>query len=222
MLGGTACFYALYILKGWETMHLVGLVTTSIEVAGALVLLSSTASIVPSRQRAVAVAAVPVALLSLLGTNIIASSTSASANTTPPSASAPATAAASGNLLWRRHAGNDRGELLVRQGHRPDAAHSPAGNIVWPDHMSAMAAGMKMAEPNCTTQPTAAHQQSAVDLVNQTVAAAQRYTSLATAKAAGYVPVTRSGARIVHCVDPAIYRGETSASTRAPSRRSST
>jgi hypothetical protein len=34
MLGGTACFYALYILKRWETMDLVGLVTTSIEAAG--------------------------------------------------------------------------------------------------------------------------------------------------------------------------------------------
>src|ERR1700694_5544125 len=37
MLGGTACFYALYIVKGWETMDLVGLVATTIEAAAALV-----------------------------------------------------------------------------------------------------------------------------------------------------------------------------------------
>ena len=35
MLGGTACFYAFYILRGWETMDLVGLVTTTIEAAAA-------------------------------------------------------------------------------------------------------------------------------------------------------------------------------------------
>src|SRR5277367_2225615 len=37
MLGGTACIYAFYILKGWETMDVVGLVTTTIEGAAALV-----------------------------------------------------------------------------------------------------------------------------------------------------------------------------------------
>jgi hypothetical protein len=72
--------------------------------------------------------------------------------------------------------------------------------------MSTMAAGMKMAEPDCTAQPTAAQQQAAISLVNQTVAAAQKYTSLAAAKAAGYVPVTRSGARIVHYINPGYYR----------------
>jgi len=83
---------------------------------------------------------------------------------------------------------------------------SPAGNIVWPDDMSSMGSGMTMAEPNCTAQPTSTQQQAAVNLVNQTVAAAQKYTSLAAAKADGYVPVTRSGARIVHYINPAYYR----------------
>ena len=63
-----------------------------------------------------------------------------------------------------------------------------------------------MAEPNCTAQPTAAQQRAAVTLVNQTVAAAQKYTSLAAAKAAGYVPVTPTGKRIVHYINPSIYR----------------
>jgi hypothetical protein len=48
-----------------------------------------------------------------------------------------------------------------------------------------------------------------VNLVNTTVAAAQKYTSLSAAQAAGYVPVTRSGARIVHYINPSIYRSKT-------------
>ena len=50
MLGGTACVYALYILKGWETMDLVGLLTTTIEAAAALVVLSPAVSPRPARQ----------------------------------------------------------------------------------------------------------------------------------------------------------------------------
>jgi hypothetical protein len=83
---------------------------------------------------------------------------------------------------------------------------SPAGNIEWPDDMASTMKGMKMAEPTCTAQPTAAQQQAAVRLVDQTVAAAQKYTSLATAKAAGYVPVTPIGKRVVHYINPSIYR----------------
>jgi hypothetical protein len=86
MLAGTACFYALYILTGWETMDLVGLVTTTLEAAAALIVLSPAAAGSGSvaRQHAVALAAVPVALASLLGTNLIAGAT-----TTPPATAAP-------------------------------------------------------------------------------------------------------------------------------------
>ncbi len=204
MLGGTAAGYVLYILTGWETMDLVGLATTTIEAAAALLVLSpavaGSASL--ARQHGAALAAVPVALVALLGTNVLASATTAA----PTATAAPA------------HAGTDRstssshGSTVGMSG---TSAHdtalsipttSPAGDIVWPDNMSAMAAGMTMAEPNCTAQPTSAQQQAAVTLVNETVAAAQKYTSLAAAKAAGYVPVTPSGARIVHYINPAYYR----------------
>ena len=50
--------------------------------------------------------------------------------------------------------------------------NSPAGAIKWPESMSTMMAGMQMAGPNCTAQPTAGQQHAAVSLVNQTVAAA--------------------------------------------------
>ncbi len=39
MLGGTVVGYVFYILKGWETLDLVGLLTTTVELAVALVLL---------------------------------------------------------------------------------------------------------------------------------------------------------------------------------------
>jgi hypothetical protein len=72
--------------------------------------------------------------------------------------------------------------------------------------MSTMAAGMQMATPDCTAQPTKAQQQAAVNLVDQTVNAVAPYSNLAAAKAAGYVPVTRSGRKVVHYINPSIYR----------------
>jgi hypothetical protein len=83
---------------------------------------------------------------------------------------------------------------------------SPAGPVVWPDPMGAMAAGMEMATPNCMAPPTAAQQQAAVQLVDQTVAAVAPYQSLAAAQAAGYVPLTPSGQKVVHYINPAVYR----------------
>jgi hypothetical protein len=205
MLGGTACGYALYILMGWETMDLVGLVTSTIEAAAALLVLSPAVvgSASSARQHGAAVAAVPVALVALLGTNVLAGATTATASP----ATAATTSAASAHPPSSQH-----GSMAGMSGtSAPDTAlslptNSPAGSIRWPDNMSEMAAGMKMAEPNCTAEPTAAQQHAAVNLVNQTVATAQQYTSLAAAKAAGYVPVTPSGARIVHYINPAYYR----------------
>ncbi len=204
MLGGTVCGYVLYILMGWETMDLVGLITTTIEAAAALVVLSPAVagSASPARQHGAAIAAVPVALAALLGTNVLAGATTATAS---PATAAPGTA--SSQAVSAQH--TSMAGMSASSAH--DAAlslptTSQAGSIEWPDDMSTMAAGMKMAEPNCTAQPTSAQQQAAVNLVNQTVAAAQKYTSLTTAKAAGYVPVTRSGARIVHYINPAYYR----------------
>jgi hypothetical protein len=72
--------------------------------------------------------------------------------------------------------------------------------------MTAMAAGMEMAKPNCTAEPTVAQQKAAVNLVDQTVATAAPYKSLAAAKAAGYIPVTRPGQKVVHYINPSIYR----------------
>jgi hypothetical protein len=217
MLGGTACFYAFYILKGWETMDMVGLVTTTIEAAAALVVLSPAGSPTAARQYALALGAVPVALVSLLGTNLIAgaTTTAAPAMTAMP-AHRTATASSSTSAGVARSSGAGPSSAMTGM---PDMAgsgsttkplslptNSPAGAINWPDNMSTMMAGMKMAEPNCTAQPTAAQQHAAVSLVNQTVAEAQKYTSLATAKAAGYVPVTPTGKRIVHYINLSMYR----------------
>jgi hypothetical protein len=201
MLGGTAVGYVLYILMGWESMDLVGLATTTVEAAAALLVLSPAVvgSASPTRQHGAAVAAVPVALVALLGTNVLAGATTATATTAAPGATSSPASAPHGSMAGMSGASGHDTALSLR-------TTSPAGSIVWPDDMSTMAAGMKMAEPNCTAQPTSAQQQDAVGLVDQTVAAAQKYTSLAAAKAAGYVPATRSGARIVHYINPAYYR----------------
>jgi hypothetical protein len=217
MLGGTACFYAFYILKGWETMDLVGLVTTTIEAAAALVVVSPTASPTAARQYTLALGAVPVALVSLLGTNLIAGATTTGAPTmmaTPAHTTAPLPSSKSSGIAKPPPSGSSSAMAGMSRSGSTSAAtapfslstNSPAGAINWPDTMSTMMAGMQMAEPNCTAQPTAAQQRAAVSLVNQTVAAAQKYTSLETAKAAGYVPVTPTGRRIVHYIDLSTYR----------------
>ncbi|HXQ59956.1 MAG TPA: hypothetical protein VN799_07645, partial [Acidimicrobiales bacterium] len=75
MLGGTAVAYGLYIVKGWESADLVGLLTTTIELAAALIVLSPAPAPVggrPGGERLVGLAALPVALLTLLGTAAIA------------------------------------------------------------------------------------------------------------------------------------------------------
>ena len=78
------------------------------------------------------------------------------------------------------------------------ATTSPAGPIVWPVAMGAMEGGMQMVTPSCTTSPTSSQRDAAVQLVNTTVAATRKYTSLAAAKADGYVPITPTGRPVVH------------------------
>jgi hypothetical protein len=202
MLFGTASGYALYVLRGWETTDLVGLLTTTIEFAAALIVLSPLAAAPESarRERWLALGAVPVALATLLGTAAIASATT---TTTPASTAAkPSMPSMSSSAPAT--------PLSL-------ATTSPAGPINWPDDMTAMASGMTMATPNCTAQPTADQQKAAVSLVDQTVAAAAPYKSLAAAKAAGYVPVTPTGQKIVHYINPSIYRqGNTLDPTAVP------
>jgi len=84
------------------------------------------------------------------------------------------------------------------------ATTSPAGPIVWPTVMGAMEPGMQMVTPDCTTGPTTAQQQASVTLVDQTVAAATRYQSLANARADGYVPITPPGRSVVHYAKPGL------------------
>lgn len=82
---------------------------------------------------------------------------------------------------------------------------SPAGPVTMPDPNMNMGAGMAMVTGPCTAMPTAAQQQAAVDLVNTTWRDDKKYQSLAVAKAAGFVPLTPSGQRVVHYISPANY-----------------
>jgi hypothetical protein len=190
--GGTAIAYAIYILRGWETMDLVGLLTTTIEFAAALMVVSPVLSGSPSREHRVAIAAIPVAFATLLGTGAIASATAATAS--------PSSAVSRPPSSMSSMAGSSSTKALSL------ATTSPAGQITWPDATMAMPAGMKMAMPGCTAEPTVAQQRAAVSLVNQTVTAVSRFKSLAAAKAAGYVPLTPTGQKIVHYINPSIYR----------------
>ena len=207
MLGGTTAGYAWYLLTGRETLDLVGLLTTTVELAAALVVVSSAFSAVGSRrsgERWIA-AAVSVALFSLLGTSAIASASPASSTATSTASSQlnqapnPGTGTSSPGM-----AGMPGPSASSRPISRPTT--SPAGSVTWPVDMTTMAAGMEMATVNCTAEPTVAQQKAAVNLVDQTVATAAPYKSLAAAKAAGYVPVTRPGQKIVHYINPSIYR----------------
>jgi hypothetical protein len=65
MLGGTTAGYMFYLLKGWESADPVGLITTSIELAGALVLVMPATN--SSSRRLGILAVIPIAGVLVLG-----------------------------------------------------------------------------------------------------------------------------------------------------------
>ena len=201
ILGGTAGAYALYILKGWETADPVGLLTTTIELAGALIVLSPvpTAS-APGHDRWIVLVALPLALVSLLGTTAIASAAQTSSSAASPSTGLRgASVSRTSPPMTGMSSGAPSTALRL-------ATTSPAGPIVWPDDMGSMATGMQMTTPNCVAQPTVQQQKAAVTLVDQTVATVAPYKNLAAAQAAGYIPVTPTGKKIVHYINPSVHR----------------
>lgn len=86
------------------------------------------------------------------------------------------------------------------------ATDSPAGDITMPDPHMQMAAGMRMASSaGCDTFPSKAQQQAATNLVNASWRQARKFQSLAFAKAAGYRPITPTGAPVVHYLNVSYY-----------------
>lgn len=84
---------------------------------------------------------------------------------------------------------------------------TPAGDITMPNPSMEMSSGMKMASSAaCNSTPTKAQQNAAVSLVDNSWTGSSKYQSLAAAKAAGYVPITPTGKRVVHYANPAYYR----------------
>ena len=87
------------------------------------------------------------------------------------------------------------------------ANDTPAGDITMPDTSMQMMTGMAMADPRaCTATPTKAQEAATVAMVNTSWNDAKKYQSLAVAKAAGYVPITPSGAPVVHYLNRAYYQ----------------
>jgi hypothetical protein len=76
--------------------------------------------------------------------------------------------------------------------------------------MAQMAPGMKMASAPCTASPTLAQQYATVKLVDQSWKAAQRFRSLTAATAAGYVPITPVGQKVVHYINLKYYQASLS------------
>ena len=175
----------------------------TVELAAAFVVVASVFTSVTSARAGMrwTTAAIGIALVSMLGTNgIVGASVSSTSD-------APARPPAGGTGMPGMQGMPGMSGTPAPGAPLALATTSPAGPITWPDDMSSMAAGMQMATPDCTTPPTKAQQQAAIlDLVDQTVQAVAPYSSLAAAKAAGYVPVTRSGRKIVHYINPSIYR----------------
>jgi len=116
-----------------------------------------------------------------------------------------ASGAAAGGMASMTGQGNSGGTGTMAPVHL--ATSSPAGFITDPDPGLQMEPGMKMASPvACTASATAAQQRAAVQLVNASWRGAQQYRSLATARAAGYRPITPSGLPVVHYLNPGFYR----------------
>jgi hypothetical protein len=86
------------------------------------------------------------------------------------------------------------------------ATSTPAGDITMPAPTMQMMPGMKMASAAmCDTVPTRAQQQAAVNLVDTSWRDLQQFRSLAAAKAAGYFPITPTGAKVVHYLNIKYY-----------------
>ena len=205
MLGGTAGAYAFYILSGWESADLVGILTTTVELAAALVLLvPAPATVSAWRQRWTAALAVPVALATLVGAAAIAAGPTADT----ASADAPSIHSTGGHSTsGAPQSMPGMGGSAASTAHALSlATTSPAGAITWPVAMPADMQGMSMVTADCSSQPTAAEQKAAVSLVDATTAAASKYQSLDAAKAAGYVPVTPTGRKVVHYINYSIAR----------------
>jgi hypothetical protein len=87
------------------------------------------------------------------------------------------------------------------------ANSTPAGDITMPSPDMQMMTGMRMASSvPCSAAPTSAQQQAAVSFVDTSWQDAKKYQSLAAAKAAGYRPITASGAPVVHYLNSAYYQ----------------
>jgi len=81
MLGGTVVGYALYLLMGWETADPVGMLTTGIELAAALILVMPDRALAGAAagRRWAPLASIPIAAVAVLGTVALAGAPATSA-----------------------------------------------------------------------------------------------------------------------------------------------
>lgn len=208
MLALTSASYIYYVVQRGESADIVGVAMTTVELAGAMLLLQPVAAEVRHQPPAypwVAAATVPVALLTVFTMTAFADSGS---STSPAAGGQKYIEYRMAPMPGMKHgmAGMSGMKMPAGEGKPltlPTA--SLAGAIMWPVSHAAMGAGMTIAELGCTQRPTATQQQAAVSLVDRTTEAVARYRSLAVAKAAGYVPITPSGRTVVHYINLGVY-----------------
>ncbi len=154
---------------------------------------------VPAATGAVTAVLLSVALVAG-GPEMVMSTASSPAAGTSPSMTMPGTSKGTSKGT-SNGTGNGTGAASIRL-----ATISPAGDITMPD-TSMMMPGMKMASSApCDATPTAAQQKAAVSMVDTSWQDAEKYQSLAAARAAGYVPLTPPGAPVVHYISKVSYR----------------
>lgn len=219
MLAVTSAAYIYYVAERGERLDIVGLATTTVELAAAMFLLQPVVADVRHQPPAypwVAAATVPVALLTVFGVTTVAEGEAemSHSETSEPGyieytmGPMPGMDHGSGSMnhgsggMHHGSGGMDMGEGEPFQ----VATHLPGGPILWPVSHEAMDAGMTMVPSSCTASPSAAQQRAAVSLVTRTSAAVDRYRSLAAAKRDGYLPITPTGRTVVHYIDPGVYQ----------------
>jgi hypothetical protein len=153
---------------------------------------------VPRQRLVVASAATAAMTAALLG--VALGTAGPAAKATPNSSANPATAAGGSGMPGM--AMPDPAASAIKL-----ANSTPAGDITMPSPDMQVMTGMRMASSvPCTALPSPAQQKAAVSFVDTSWQAAKKYQSLAVARAAGYRPITPSGAAVVHYLNAAYYR----------------
>jgi hypothetical protein len=182
-------------------------VLEAVVTAGCVWLLRADVSQSVRRQRLIIAPAVTGGVTAILLSTALAAAGPGSAASTVGSAASPSASvspsdSASGAGSGMNMPGMSAAAMAIKL-----PTTSPAGDVTMPDTNMQMGEGMRMASSKaCVATPTTRQQQAAVAMVNTSWKDSQKYRSLAAALAAGYRPITPSGAPVVHYLSKSAYQ----------------